>query len=152
VTLLELHEVSRSFGRVYAVDGVTTTIDEGEIRGLIGPNGAGKTTVVNLLSGFLAPTRGRISLAGRRVDGEPAHARVRHGIGRTFQTPQLCPAMSTLDNVVIGAHQRLVTARVRNLLSRGRRASLAQLRAWRRSHARSWRSRACCCSTSRLRA
>jgi ABC-type branched-subunit amino acid transport system ATPase component len=128
VTLLELHEVSRSFGSLYAVDGVTTSIETGEIRGLIGPNGAGKTTLVNLLSGFLSPSQGRISLGGVRVDGEPAHARVRHGIGRTFQTPQLCPGMSTLDNVVIGAHQRLVTARLRNLGSRSRRAGLSQLR------------------------
>ncbi|HEY3542372.1 MAG TPA: ABC transporter ATP-binding protein [Gaiellaceae bacterium] len=129
MSLLELHEVSRAFGRVYAVDGVTTSLEDGEIRGLIGPNGAGKTTLVNLLSGFLAPSHGRISLAGARVDDEPAHARVRHGIGRTFQTPQLCPAMTTLDNVVIGAHQQLVTARFRNLFARGRRSTLSQLRA-----------------------
>jgi branched-chain amino acid transport system ATP-binding protein len=129
VSLLALHEVSRAFGRVYAVDGVTTTIEAGEIRGLIGPNGAGKTTLVNLLSGFLAPTHGRIELAGARIDGEPAHARVRHGIGRTFQTPQLCPGMTTLDNIVIGGHTRLATARFRNLLARGGRTPLAELRA-----------------------
>jgi len=127
MTLLALHQVTRAFGRVTAVDGVTTGVEEGEIRGLIGPNGAGKTTLVNLLSGFLAPTRGRIALAGSRIDAQPAHARVRHGIGRTFQTPQLCPAMSTLDNIVIGAHQRLATARFGNLLSRGRRSTLAEL-------------------------
>jgi len=128
VTLLELDHVTRAFGRVTAVDGVTTAVEEGEIRGLIGPNGAGKTTLVNLLSGFLAPTRGRIALAGSRIDAQPAHARVRHGVGRTFQTPQLCPAMSTLDNIVIGAHQRLATARFRNLLSRNRRTALGELR------------------------
>jgi ABC-type branched-subunit amino acid transport system ATPase component len=128
MTLLELHQVTRAFGRVTAVDGVTTAVEEGEIRGLIGPNGAGKTTLVNLLSGFLAPTRGRIALAGSRIDAQPAHARVRHGVGRTFQTPQLCPAMSTLDNIVIGAHQRLATARFRNLLSRNRRTALGHLR------------------------
>jgi ABC-type branched-subunit amino acid transport system ATPase component len=129
VTLLELDDLSRAFGRVSAVDGVTTTVEEGEIRGLIGPNGAGKTTLVNLVSGFLAPTRGRITLSGARVDAQPAHARVRHGIGRTFQTPQLCPAMSTLDNIVVGAHQRLGAARFGNLLSRGRRTPLRELRA-----------------------
>jgi ABC-type branched-subunit amino acid transport system ATPase component len=128
VTLLDLRDVSRAFGRVTAVDGVTTTIDAGEIRGLIGPNGAGKTTLVNVLSGFLAPTRGSIAFDGAQLARAPAHARVRYGIGRTFQTPQLCPAMSTLDNVVVGAHQRLASARLSNLLSRGRRSSLARLR------------------------
>jgi ABC-type branched-subunit amino acid transport system ATPase component len=128
VSLVELHELSRSFGRVYAVDGVSTSIAAGEIRGLIGPNGAGKTTLVNLLSGFLPPTRGRIELGGVRLDGLPAHARVRHGVGRTFQTPQLCVGMTTLDNVVLGAHQRLAAARFRNLFARSGRASLARLR------------------------
>ena len=101
MTLLELHEVSRSFGSLYAVDGVTTSIETGEIRGLIGPNGAGKTTLVNLLSGFLSPSHGRISLGGVRVDGEPAHARVRHGIGRTFQTPQAFSSLTVLDNLTL---------------------------------------------------
>ena len=128
MTLLDLQDLTRAFGRVTAVDGVTTSVAEGEIRGLIGPNGAGKTTLVNLLSGFLAPTRGRIALGGSRIDAQAAHARVRGGIGRTFQTPQLCPAMSTLDNIVIGAHQRLATARFTNLFSRNRRATLGELR------------------------
>ncbi len=126
--LLELDGISRSFGRVLAVSGVSTTLDRGEVRGLIGPNGAGKTTLVNVLSGFLAPTAGRIVFDGVRVDKVPAHARVRHGIGRTFQTPQLCTTMSALDNIVIGAHQRLATARFRNLLPSNARSSLAVLR------------------------
>ena len=129
MTCLELHDLTRMFGSVAAVNGVSTAIEEGEIRGLIGPNGAGKTTLVNLLSGFLAPTHGSIQLGGEDIRREPAHARVRHGIGRTFQTPQLCPAMSTLDNIVIGAHQRLATARFANLLSKRRRTTLSQLRA-----------------------
>jgi branched-chain amino acid transport system ATP-binding protein len=126
--LLELAGVSRSFGRVQAVSDVSTTLELGEIRGLIGPNGAGKTTLVNVLSGFLPPTAGRIVFDGTRIEKVPAHARVRHGIGRTFQTPQLCTAMSALDNIVVGAHQRLATARFRNLLPGGSRASLSTLR------------------------
>jgi ABC-type branched-subunit amino acid transport system ATPase component len=129
VTLLALDDLSRAFGSVVAVEGVTTSIAAGEIRGLIGPNGAGKTTLVNLLSGFVPPTRGSIRLDGIELARAPAHARVRHGIGRTFQTPQLCPGLSTLDNVVVGAHQRLGAARFSNLVSRRRRSSLAQLRA-----------------------
>jgi ABC-type branched-subunit amino acid transport system ATPase component len=116
--LLELRDVSRRFGRLRAVNGVSTSIPEGEVRGLIGPNGAGKTTLVNLLSGFLQPTEGSIVFDGVGLERTPAHARVRHGIGRTFQTPQLCRSMSVLDNIVVGAHQRLAVARLRNLVGR----------------------------------
>ncbi|MDE3097556.1 MAG: ABC transporter ATP-binding protein, partial [Chloroflexota bacterium] len=100
--LLELERVSRSFGTVAAVNDVSTRIERGEIRGLIGPNGAGKTTLVNVLSGFSQATGGTIAFEGRRIDRAPAHARVRAGIGRTFQTPQLCTAMTVLDNIVVG--------------------------------------------------
>jgi branched-chain amino acid transport system ATP-binding protein len=124
-SLLELDQVSRSFGRVQAVHRVTTSVAAGEIRGLIGPNGAGKTTLINVVSGFIPPTGGTIAFAGTRLERMSAHARVRQGIGRTFQTPQLCRAMPVLDNVVIGAHQRLASARFRNLRSR---TSLASLR------------------------
>jgi ABC-type branched-subunit amino acid transport system ATPase component len=128
VSLLEITDLTRAFGSVVAVSGVETSLEQGEIRGLIGPNGAGKTTVVNLLSGFLAPTRGRIVFGGSSVEGTPAHMRVEHGIGRTFQTPQLCTGLSTLDNIVLGAHRRLGAARIRNVVGR-RRASLSTLRA-----------------------
>ena len=125
--LLELRGVSRRFGRLQAVNGVSTSIPAGEVRGLIGPNGAGKTTLVNLLSGFLQPSEGSIVFGGVGLERTPAHARVRHGIGRTFQTPQLCRSMSVLDNIVVGAHQRLVVARLRNLVGRtGLRALRAE--------------------------
>jgi branched-chain amino acid transport system ATP-binding protein len=112
---------------VQALRNVSIEVEEGGVRGLIGPNGAGKTTLVNVLSGFLGLSAGSIEFAGERVDTLPAHARVRVGIGRTFQTPQLCTGMSVLDNIVVGAHQRLATARLRNLVG-GRRTSLGSLR------------------------
>ncbi|MEN3340939.1 MAG: branched-chain amino acid transport system ATP-binding protein [Actinomycetota bacterium] len=127
--LLELRGVSRSFGRVRAVADVSTSIEEGEVRGLIGPNGAGKTTLINVLTGFMPASSGSVLLGGTGIDGRPAHARVRAGLGRTFQTPQLSTAMSVLDNIVVGAHQRLGCARFRSLLPGGRRTSLRALRA-----------------------
>ncbi len=127
--LLELRNVSRSFGRFRAVSDVSTTIERDEIRGLIGPNGAGKTTLVNILSGFLAPSAGAIVFCGTSLTRAPAHARVRHGIGRTFQTPQLCTGMSVLDNIVVGGHQRLGAARFRNLFAAHTRVGLRELRA-----------------------
>jgi ABC-type branched-subunit amino acid transport system ATPase component len=126
--LLRIEGVSRHFGHLRALHGVTAEVQEGEIRGLIGPNGAGKTTLINVLTGFLAPTAGRVYLAGERLDRKPAHVRVRSGLGRTFQTPQLCTAMSVRDNIVVGAHQRLGTARFTSVLTR-RAAGLARLRA-----------------------
>lgn len=125
--LLELRGLRRSFGRLDAIRDVSTRIGSGEIRGLIGPNGAGKTTLLNVLSGFVSASAGEILLAGARIDRKPAHARVRLGLGRTFQTPQVASAMSTLDNIVVGAHQRLAAAAVRNLFG-GRRTKLAELR------------------------
>jgi branched-chain amino acid transport system ATP-binding protein len=127
MSLLELADVTRAFGSVAAVEGIDTALEEGEIRGLIGPNGAGKTTLVNLLSGFLPPTRGQIVFGGARIERTPAHQRVEQGIGRTFQTPQVCTGLSTLDNIVLGSHRRLAAARFRNLLTR-RRTSLGDLR------------------------
>ena len=126
--LLELRGVTRSFGRLRAVADVSTSIDEGELRGLIGPNGAGKTTLINVLTGFSPASAGSVLLDGTRIDGRPAHARVRAGLGRTFQTPQLCAAMSVLDNIVVGAHQRLGCARFRSLLPGSQRTSLRALR------------------------
>jgi branched-chain amino acid transport system ATP-binding protein len=125
--LLRMEGVSRNFRQLRALHDVTSEVQPGEIRGLIGPNGAGKTTLINVLTGFLAPTAGHVFLAGERLDRKPVYARVRAGLGRTFQTPQLCTAMSVRDNIVVGAHQRLGSARFSSMLLR-RATSLARLR------------------------
>ncbi len=126
--LLRVEQVSRHFRHVRALHGITTAVADGEIRGLIGPNGAGKTTLINVLTGFLPPSSGHVFLAGESIDRKPAHARVRAGLGRTFQTPQLCTAMPVADNIAVGAHQRLASARFTTLLAR-ERTTLAALRA-----------------------
>jgi ABC-type branched-subunit amino acid transport system ATPase component len=102
--LLALEGVSRSFGGVRAADGVSFAVQAGAVHGLIGPNGAGKTTVINLISGLLRPTAGRITLDGRRIDRLPAHRIASLGVRRTFQNIRLFPAMSVLDNVTVGQH------------------------------------------------
>jgi ABC-type branched-subunit amino acid transport system ATPase component len=103
-------------------------LGRGEIRGLVGPNGAGKTTLLNVLTGFLPASSGDVLFDGARIDRKPVHVRVRLGMSRTFQTPQLAAAMSVLDNMVVGAHQRLATASLGNLFG-AKRTTLAQLRA-----------------------
>jgi branched-chain amino acid transport system ATP-binding protein len=88
---------------VVAVDGLSLTVGEGEIRGLIGPNGSGKTTTVNLLSGLYRADAGEISLRGERIDRLRPHEIAARGVGRTFQVPKLFSSMTVLENVLVPA-------------------------------------------------
>ncbi len=101
--LLQVDALSRRFGGLQAVDKVSFAVPAGRIVALIGPNGAGKSTIVNLLSGVLKPSAGRIVLAGRETGGLPAHAVARLGMVRTFQNGRLMPRLSVLENVLLGA-------------------------------------------------
>jgi branched-chain amino acid transport system ATP-binding protein len=101
--LLELRQVSRSFGGLTAVKSVDLRVDSGEIVGLIGPNGAGKTTLFNLITGTFRPNRGTILFEGRDITGLAPDARCRLGIARTFQLVRPFPNLSVLDNVAVGS-------------------------------------------------
>ncbi|MDT8857410.1 ABC transporter ATP-binding protein [Paracoccaceae bacterium Fryx2] len=99
--VLETRDVTKRFGGVRAVDGMSLAVQAGEIVGLIGPNGAGKTTMFDLLAGSVVPTTGSIRLQGAEVAGEAAHRRVTRGLGRTFQIPRPFPELSLMDNMLI---------------------------------------------------
>src|SRR5437588_958456 len=101
--LLELRQVSRSFGGLMAVRSVDLTVTEGEILGLIGPNGAGKTTLFNLVTGTFRPTHGTILFDGRDITRLAPHARCKLGIARTFQLVRPFPNLTVLDNVAVGS-------------------------------------------------
>ena len=101
--LLELRQVSRSFGGLTAVKSVDLQVESGEIVGLIGPNGAGKTTLFNLITGTFRPNRGTILFEGRDITGLAPDARCRLGIARTFQLVRPFPNLSVLDNVAVGS-------------------------------------------------
>ena len=112
--LLAVSGVSKQFLGLRAVDNITLTVHKGEIVSIIGPNGAGKTTFFNLLSGQLAPTEGEVRLRGQQINRLAPHARAQLGMGRTFQIAKPLIALSTLENVMIGAfmrHRALATAR-----------------------------------------
>lgn len=96
---IELRELSKFFGGLRAVGGVSLTAHRGERVAVIGPNGAGKTTLFHLISGSLPPTGGRILLFGRDITEMPPHRRTALGLARTFQITNLCPSLSALDNV-----------------------------------------------------
>ena len=94
--------VSRRFGGVVAVDKVSLAVEPGEVHGLIGPNGSGKTTLLNLVSGYYAINEGRIALGEQDLTRTTVQQRARLGLARTFQTPKLLPALSVLDNAMLG--------------------------------------------------
>jgi len=101
--VLEVSQVHKYFGGVRAVQGVSLTVQEGNVIGLIGPNGSGKSTLLNLIAGVMKPTKGRISLDGQRIDGWPAHRIVEQGIAKTHQIPKPFPAMTCRENVAVAA-------------------------------------------------
>ncbi|TAJ28121.1 MAG: ATP-binding cassette domain-containing protein, partial [Reyranella sp.] len=100
--LLEVEGLTRRFGGLVAVDGLSFSVEAGEIVGLLGPNGSGKTTVLNLLSGALRADAGRVALKGQPIAGKPAHRIARLGIARTFQLVRPLASMSCRDNVLTG--------------------------------------------------
>jgi branched-chain amino acid transport system ATP-binding protein len=102
--LLEIRDVALRFGGIVALDGVSFTLEEGQILGLIGPNGAGKTTLFNCVSRLYTPNRGDILFEGRSMLARPPHRIAEIGIGRTFQNLALFAPQSVLDNVRIGGH------------------------------------------------
>ncbi|HET8918964.1 MAG TPA: branched-chain amino acid ABC transporter ATP-binding protein/permease [Xanthobacteraceae bacterium] len=107
--VLEVRNLSRSFGGLKAVQNVSFKLRRNEILGIIGPNGAGKTTLFNLMNGFLRPGTGEILLDGRDMSGRKPHELCEAGIGRTFQIMRPFLRMSISDNVVVGAYVRART-------------------------------------------
>jgi len=101
--ILQLDNVSKHFGGLRAVKDVSFAMNAGEILFIIGPNGAGKTTVFNLISGFLHPDEGTIMFQGRNISRMPPHATARLGVGRTFQIVKPLPALTVLENVMLGS-------------------------------------------------
>jgi branched-chain amino acid transport system ATP-binding protein len=116
--ILEVRGVSKAFGGLMAVCDVSFEVQRGEIVGLIGPNGAGKTTLFNVVSGYYAPTQGKVLFDGRDVSGKTPYALAALGVGRTFQVVKPFAGLSVLENVLVAA-----------LLKHPRRAD-AEAHAW----------------------
>ena len=100
--LLALQDVSRSFGSLLVIDGLSLAVAEGEALGVIGPNGAGKTTALNLMIGRLRPERGAVVFDGRDVTRVAPHARCRTGIALTHQIPHPFDDLTVFENVLVG--------------------------------------------------
>ncbi|MBU0516884.1 MAG: ATP-binding cassette domain-containing protein, partial [Proteobacteria bacterium] len=116
MSFFEVQDLVKYFGGLAAVNGVSFTVEPGEIFGLIGPNGSGKTTIFNLINQFFPVTRGSIRLEGTELAKLSTHKICRLGIGRTFQVVKPLARMTVLDNVLASAflrHSRAADARER---------------------------------------
>jgi len=98
--LLAISGLTRRFGGLVAVNGVSFEVTRGEVVGLLGPNGSGKTTVLNMISGSLRPSSGDIRLNGETLTGRAPHQIARKGIARTFQLVRILPSLSVAENIV----------------------------------------------------
>jgi branched-chain amino acid transport system ATP-binding protein len=105
--MLRVENLSKTFGGVAAVSGVTFEVAPRTIHAVIGPNGAGKTTLFNLVTGVYVPTQGSIRFEGEEIGGLAPEALARRGMARTFQNLQISMNLSAIDNVLIGAHLKL---------------------------------------------
>jgi branched-chain amino acid transport system ATP-binding protein len=101
VEVLQVKEISKSFGKLQAVDAISFGLEEKKITILIGPNGSGKTTLVNVISGFYKPESGEILYKSKRITGWAPHRVYRAGIARTFQVPALFSKLNVLENVLV---------------------------------------------------
>jgi branched-chain amino acid transport system ATP-binding protein len=109
--LLQVQDVSRSFGGLAAVRSVSLDLQAGGISALIGPNGAGKTTLFALMSGFLRPDSGRIVFDATDITGQAPHLNARRGLTRTFQIVQPFAAQTVRENIAVGAHLHCASRR-----------------------------------------
>ena len=120
MSLLEVRDLSISFGGVKAVDGVSFEVEAGEVFAIIGPNGAGKSTIFNLISRFYQPTSGVIRFDAREITGLRADQIAPLGIARTFQNIELFEHSTVLHNLLVGRHSRRRTTWIEDLLHVGR--------------------------------
>src|SRR5256886_4133068 len=105
MSVLEVRDLSKQFGGIHAVDGVSFDVNEGEILGIIGPNGSGKSTLFNCILGQLRPTSGEVRLDGRAVTGMRPCDLNRLGVSRTFQLLQVFPELTVRENLILAAQE-----------------------------------------------
>src|SRR4029079_5496810 len=103
MAILETEKLTKSFGALTAVNGVSLNIEAGSLHSIIGPNGAGKTTLFNLLTGTFPPTSGNIYFNGKEITGTPANRIAHLGLARSYQRTTVVPAFSLFDNVWVDA-------------------------------------------------
>lgn len=105
--LIAVENLTKNFGGLRAVDGVTLQVKEGELVSIIGPNGAGKSTLFNLITGYIRPDKGKVFFRGEDITDLPVHQMVRKGIGRSFQLLNVFSELSVFENIRMGVQAHL---------------------------------------------
>jgi ABC-type branched-subunit amino acid transport system ATPase component len=116
MSILQVTDIHKSYGGIQALTGCTMTFEEGAINGLIGPNGSGKTTLFNVISGYEAADKGRVTFRGADITNAKPDRVFRMGLGRTFQITRIFPRLTVLENLHVASQ---------------RQGALGQLRSWR---------------------
>ncbi|TVQ58360.1 MAG: ABC transporter ATP-binding protein [Rhodobacteraceae bacterium] len=106
MSVLAIEGLTKRFGALVVTDGVSLTVEPGEVHALIGPNGAGKTTLIKQIAGAVAPDAGRVRLDGEDVTALPEHARAARGLARTFQITAVFPQFTARENVALAAQAK----------------------------------------------
>ncbi|MGH1491778.1 MAG: ABC transporter ATP-binding protein [Acidimicrobiales bacterium] len=119
MSMLSVDNITVRFGGIVALDGLSFTIDEGQICGLIGPNGAGKTTLFNVVSRIYDPTEGSVTFNGENLLGLAPHEISQRGVYRTFQNLALWKGLTVLENVMVGAHANTQSGFFRSMFKLG---------------------------------
>lgn len=101
--IFETIHLSKEFGALRAVDGVSIKVRQNSLHAIIGPNGAGKTTFFNLLSGNIAPTSGQVIFKGKDITHQPVHRTIHYGVGRSFQITNIFPNLTVFENIRLAA-------------------------------------------------
>lgn len=125
VRMLKVINLTVDFGGLIALNNVSLNVQNGEIRGIIGPNGSGKTTLINVISGYLKPTGGKVLFRGENIIGLPPHKIVEKGIARIFQITNLFPNLTIFDNIWLAAQSRS-RSRFNPLISRNKLKNVSE--------------------------
>jgi ABC-type branched-subunit amino acid transport system ATPase component len=115
MALLNVNNLTKSFGGLVAVDNCSFDVDENSIVGIMGPNGSGKTTVLNLITGFLKPNYGKVTFEGEDITNMKTHRVVQKGIGRTFQITRVFKKLTVLENLFVSSPFSIVNSLERAL-------------------------------------
>jgi branched-chain amino acid transport system ATP-binding protein len=107
--LLELNSVTKSFGKLVALERVRLAVEEGEVLGIVGPNGSGKTTMINVISGYFRPSSGELLFDGKRISGLRPDQIAAKGIARTFQSNVLFDGATVLENMMVSSYLQYKT-------------------------------------------